>query len=198
MKRLGFFGGCFNPPTIAHIKLIEMAINEANLDKAYFVPMGDLYEKSELESSKHRINMLKLAVKNSIFADKLDILDFEANSKERMYAIDSFKIIENTFKESENFFIMGSDNFEKIKNWKSSAELLKNYNYIILDRQNINSSNENKLNKTSANVIIIKSIDNLKAVSSSLIRKNIKEKKSLEALISKDVETYILENKLYK
>ena len=26
MERIGFFGGCFNPPTIAHIELIEKAI----------------------------------------------------------------------------------------------------------------------------------------------------------------------------
>ena len=39
MKKLGFFGGCFNPPTVAHIELIEKAIKENNLDMVYFVPM---------------------------------------------------------------------------------------------------------------------------------------------------------------
>ena len=48
MKKLGFFGGCFNPPTVAHIELIEKAIKENNLDMVYFVPMGDLYKKENL------------------------------------------------------------------------------------------------------------------------------------------------------
>ena len=37
MKNVGFFGGCFNSPTIAHIDLIEQAIQEYNLDKVYFL-----------------------------------------------------------------------------------------------------------------------------------------------------------------
>lgn len=51
MERIGFFGGCFNPPTIAHIELIENTIKENNLDKVYFVPMGDQYPKSRFNSS---------------------------------------------------------------------------------------------------------------------------------------------------
>ena len=36
--KIGFFGGCFNPPTIAHIELAKKAIEIAGLDKLIFIP----------------------------------------------------------------------------------------------------------------------------------------------------------------
>ncbi len=47
-KKLGFFGGSFNPVTIAHINLIKKAIKEFNLDKVYFIPMNDYYKKARI------------------------------------------------------------------------------------------------------------------------------------------------------
>lgn len=183
-KRLGFFGGCFNPPTIAHIKLIEKTIETANLDKVYFVPMGDLYEKNGLVQIQHRVNMLNLAIKNN---PKLAVSDIQFSNNKKMHAIDTFKLININFNQSENFFIMGSDNFKELTKWKNSEELLKNYKYIILDRGNFESKD----------VIVIKSSDELKEISSSKIREKIKNKENIENVIIKDIENYILENNLY-
>ena len=50
MEKIGFFGGCFNPVTKAHVELIREVIEKENLDKVYFVPMGDFYENQDLIS----------------------------------------------------------------------------------------------------------------------------------------------------
>lgn len=167
MKRYGFFGGCFNPPTIAHIELIEQTIKDNNLDMVYFVPMGDLYKKENLISAFHRVNMLKIAMK-----EKMEILNISIDSKRDLKAIDTFRIIEKEFNQSDNYFIMGSDNFKNIKFWKDSEELLKNYKYIVLNREN--------------------------DISSSKAREKIKNNEDASRFIYKDVEQYILENRLYQ
>lgn len=167
MKRFGFFGGCFNPPTIAHIELIEKTIKDKNLDMVYFVPMGDLYKKENLIPAFHRVNMLKIAMK-----EKMEILNISIDSKRDLKAIDTFRIIEKEFNHSDNYFIMGSDNFENIKYWKDSEELLKNYNYIVLNRED--------------------------DISSSRVREKIKNNEDVSQFIYKDVEQYIFENKLYQ
>lgn len=64
LKKIGFFGGCFNPPTNVHINLAKRLIIEKKIDMVFFVPVGDYYKKQELETAKHRLNMLKLACKN--------------------------------------------------------------------------------------------------------------------------------------
>ena len=47
MKKIGFFGGSFNPVTYAHINLAKQIISECNLDKLFFIPIGDFYEKQK-------------------------------------------------------------------------------------------------------------------------------------------------------
>ncbi len=61
--KIGFFGGCFNPPTNAHVNLAKKVLDECNLNRVVFVPVGDFYGKKELAPEKHRYNMLKIACK---------------------------------------------------------------------------------------------------------------------------------------
>lgn len=63
--KIGFFGGCFNPPTNAHIYLAKKVLKECKLDKVIFVPVGDFYNKKELISAEHRYNMLKISCKRT-------------------------------------------------------------------------------------------------------------------------------------
>ena len=172
MEKLGFFGGCFNPVTKAHIDLIRDVIKKENLSKVYFVPMGDFYCKNNLIPVNHRIAMLKLAIKNE---KKMDILHI-SNKDSKTRAIDSFKLIEEKFKNSEHFFIMGSDNYKKLPNWENSEKLINNYKYIVLDRD--------------------KGIT--KDISSSIAREKIRMNESANDLISEQVLQYIKINNLYK
>ena len=172
MEKLGFFGGCFNPVTNAHISLIKDAIEKEKLSKVYFVPMGDLYYKDDLIPVKHRIEMLNLAIKDE---RKMDILEI-SNKNSKMSAIDSFRIIDQKFHNCERFFIMGSDNYKKITTWKESEELLHNYKYIVLDREN----------------------GNAKDISASLVREKIKCNEISNNLIPLQVLQYIKNNNLYR
>ena len=185
MQKLGFFGGCFNPPTIAHYELALKAIENARLDKLYFVPMGDYYKKEDLISAEDRFQMLKLmANKNS----KLDVSRIQMEQKKELHAIDTFILIQKNFSNSQNFFVMGSDNFEKIGTWKNSEKLINSYDYIVLSRNNFEYED----------VININSSEDLNIISSSLVRKRISYGKDIDDLVTKEVKEYILKNKLYK
>lgn len=183
MEKIGFFGGCFNPPTIAHLELAKTVIREMKLDKVIYVPMNDSYDKKGLISQEHRLEMLKLLTKDE---RKLDISNFEFSKKERFYAIDAFRFIDENYK-CDKYFIMGSDNYIKINSWKN-AEELKKYNFIILDRKN-----EIEL---SSKINIISNKKFLE-ISSTLVRKNIKEGRDVKKFITEDVYKYIKSNNLY-
>ena len=185
MQRLGFFGGCFNPPTIAHYKLALKAADVAKLDKVYFVPMGDNYQKDGLIPAEDRFNMLKEMTKND---SKLEVSRIQMDENKDLKAIDTFRLINKKFNSSQNFFIMGSDNFEGIKNWKDSKELLESYSYIVLNRGNFKGDN----------VIIVDDSKDLEKVSSSLVRENILKQEEIKNLVTKDVEKYIKEKGLYR
>ena len=169
MSKIGFFGGCFNPPTIAHFEIVQNAISKFNLDKVVIIPMGDKYQKNDLISFEHRFTMLK-----KMFADneKVDISRLQANQKEVSYAIDSFKTIDEKYKNDERYFIMGEDNFSKIETWKDGKELLDNRKFIVFERNNTTSS--------------------------SLIRNRIKTNEDVEDLTFPEITGYIKKEGLYK
>ena len=115
MSKIGFLGGCFNPPTLAHFEMVQEALSKFELDKVVVVPMGDKYPKDGLISFEHRFEMLQ-----KMFADQqcVEISRMQASQKETSYAIDTFRKIEEEYPNAQRFFIMGEDNFAKIETWK--------------------------------------------------------------------------------
>ena len=183
MEKIGFFGGCFNPPTKAHIGLAKLVLKELGLDKIIFIPMNDYYEKMELISGSHRVKMLELLTKDE---SNIEVDDFEIKLNKKIYAIDAFEYIDKNYN-CEKFFIMGSDNYIKMKNWKD-AHKFENYQYIILDRLHNINLNEN---------IKIVSNNQFSNISSSDARKLISEGKDASDYLTQDVYRYIKDNKLY-
>ncbi len=134
MSKIGFFGGCFNPPTLAHFEIVKNALNNYNLDKVVIVPMGDKYQKKDLISFEHRFQMLCKMFENE---KNVEISNMQANQEKRSYIIDSFKEIEEKYPNDDKYFIMGEDNFYKIENLKS---IIKNRKFIVFERKDNTSS----------------------------------------------------------
>jgi nicotinate-nucleotide adenylyltransferase len=186
LSRIGFFGGSFNPPTIAHLEIVKTALNEFNLDRIIVVPMGDKYDKKELIPFKYRYRMLEIMFEEY---DNVEISSLQVNQQERSYAIDTFEIIDEKYNNDERFFIMGLDNFVNIKKWKSSEKLLENRKYIVFKR---NSVETQILNKS------VQYFDVDKNISSTMARNRIKSGKDLTGVLENSVIDYINKNGLYK
>lgn len=198
MSKIGFFGGSFNPLTIAHINLSNKIVKDCNLDKLIFVPIGDFYEKTELIEFKHRYNMIKLVCNTN---KKLEVIDIENDKSTKLYAIDTFEIIKKHYMNDDIYFIMGTDNLEKIKDWKSYNDLVAKYKYIILERkenafQDIISNNKDiKEHREKFSIVSDYKYNN---ISSSLVRNKIRKHEDVSKLIPKEIEEYIKKNNLYK
>ena len=48
MGNIAFYGGSFNPPTNIHLQIAKNVLKQLNIDKVYFVPVGNYYQKNEL------------------------------------------------------------------------------------------------------------------------------------------------------
>lgn len=132
--------------------------------------------------------MLNLAIEEKMEVDKIAI-----ESKIKLYATDTFKLIENKYGKDEIFFIMGSDNFRKMPTWKDYEELVKKYNIIVIERDRKKIRKENREN-------IIEYIpEKLSQIDSTKIREMIKNKdENVKQYLNSKVVEYIIENKLYK
>lgn len=188
MNRIGFFGGCFNPPNNTHINLANKLVTDKIVDKVVFVPVGDYYTKTDLMPSKHRYNMLDLACED---IPSLEVEDIACRHKDKLYTIDTLKLINNKYaQDNEVYFIMGSDNFKKMPSWKEYNNIKNEYKFIVLERPNFKGINILK------NVIYYKNFQ-IDDISSTKIRKMLKNNQDVNLFLNPKVLEYIKLHNLY-
>ena len=188
--KIGCFGGCFNPISNIHIDLAKKLIVSYGLDKVFFVPVGDYYSKNGLISAEHRLNMLKLAVEDE---EKLEVEKIAVKSKAVLYAIDTFELLTQRYKEDELYFIMGSDNFRTMPVWKRYERLISDYNIIVIERQ------RKELRVQTRNNVFEYIPERVFNIDSTQIRQMIKrDDPEARELLNEKVYRYIQENGLYR
>lgn len=189
-----YFFGTFNPIHLGHIKIAKQVIEKGGFDKVIFVPSYMPPHKiGSLLGFNHRYNMTALAVK--------DVLDIESKLSAPSY---TYRTIEKLYSENNNQkinFIIGYDQFFSLENWKEPEILKQKINFIVIPRRFLNGQaitdkafDYFKNKGYSFRVLDIDFLD----ISSSSIRKNVKENKSIENLVTNEVKKYIEDNRLYK
>jgi len=195
---LTVFCGTFNPIHNAHTTLGEFVRNELGFDKILFIPSSlPPHRNTNIATSEHRFNMVKLATKNNIHFETSDI---ELKLSGKSY---SFNTIQELYRQNPDLkekinFIIGTDAFLKIENWYNSKELVKLVNFIVLVRPQSADAEEIDRQFAKKNIhykiIPAPQIE----ISSSLVRENIKKGRPIGNLVAEKVENYIFENNLYK
>ena len=217
--QIGILGGSFDPVHIGHLGLAQEIYEKFDLDRILFVPAFQAPHKktAPLASSTYRLEMLKLALKGS---SHFSISDKEIHRKEVSYTIDTLNDLQIEFPNSKLFLIIGYDNLFKLDSWKDAFKIMKRYTIVVASRPGMNSNfSEEKILKmfkghspyiscktTSENQefyhqetgsrLIICNI-RPRDISSSLVREQLAQGKSMENLLPREVERYIIEQKIY-
>ena len=141
MKRIGIFGGAFNPIHIGHIKMAEAARKEYKLSTVYFVPCGipPHKPKEEILPAKLRYSLIEKAIKGK---EHFEILDIEIKKKKKTYTLNTVKeiretmlsVLETNSGASLLYFLIGQDEFEKLHTWYKANELAKLVTFLVLPR----------------------------------------------------------------
>lgn len=199
MKKYGFFGGSFNPVTNAHLNIAKLVQEKYNLDKVVFVPMGDHYPKLELAKEEHRYEMLKIATRKE---EKLEVSNIELNLPNSLTMLQAFEKIQKQYREIKPYFIIGSDNLNKLVGLSDFEILATNYEFIVIGRNNINIQEKFSLNpilerfKAHFNILEDNPYENISATSARNALKN-GNSSDISNIISCEVEEYIRKNKIY-
>jgi len=194
--KVAIFGGTFNPIHIGHLIMGQYVLNFADIDKILFIPNGKPPHKNniDLASEFDRYNMVELAIKNN---KNYDISDYEIKKGEYSYTIDTLLFFKKIYDDVS--FIIGSDNLDEIILWRRSNQILSQFPIIVLPRTTDRSEIELKINRLVKNYNSkIKLIDMpVVNISSTEVRRLIKEKKSIKYLVPENVEEYIKRKGLY-
>ena len=213
---IGLFGGTFNPFHNGHIEIIKPVRNKFKLEKIFFIPSATPPHKPDinLASANDRFKMVSTSLKDSRF--------FFASNKELTregpsYTIDTINEFKQEYDKSTNFYLlMGSDAFLDITTWKQKDKIFQNISIIVMlrglwenydsitsfidqhiSKEYIFNKADNCFHHTTQHKILIFNVPKID-ISSTTIRKRIKDNKPINTLVPENVEKIIKTKGLYK
>ena len=133
-KRLGIFGGSFDPPHTAHIALAKHAIAQFDLNELRIIPTGDAWHKARtLTPSPHRLAMTRLA-----FAEVSQTLvdSREIDRKGATYTVETLEELKAEQPDTDLYLFIGADQANAFKTWHCWQEILSLATLVVADRPN--------------------------------------------------------------
>lgn len=133
MKRIGLFGGSFNPVHNGHIALAVWMLEHSYVDELWLLlsPKNPLKGEHDGATDEQRQEMLKLACEN---VQGLHPCFIEFEMPRPSYTINTLKQLSSKYPNHRFSLIIGADNWLIFDKWRNSEEILRNYGVMIYPR----------------------------------------------------------------
>ncbi|WP_336127961.1 nicotinate (nicotinamide) nucleotide adenylyltransferase [Mesoflavibacter sp. CH_XMU1422-2] len=191
--KIGLYFGSFNPIHIGHLIIANQLVENSDLDQIWFVvtPHNPFKKKSTLLDNYQRLEMVYLATKDY---DTLKESDIEFNLPQPNYTVNTLVHLTEKYPKHEFALIMGEDNLKSFHKWKNYQTILEYHSIYVYPRisegkVDTQFNNHPKITRVDAPII---------ELSSTMIRKAIKEGKNVKPLLPENVWAYLGEMNFYK
>jgi nicotinate-nucleotide adenylyltransferase len=191
--KIGLYFGTFNPIHVGHLIIANHMAENADLEQVWLVvtPHNPHKKKETLLDDYHRLQMVHLATEDY---PKLKPSDIEFKLSQPNYTVNTLVHLEEKYPDHEFSLIMGEDNLKSLHKWKNFEVLLQNHDIYVYPRlspeqENLDLKNHPKVHLIDAPIV---------EISSTFIRKSIKDGKNIQPLLSDKVWEYIDHNNFYK
>lgn len=191
MRRIGILGGVFDPVHFGHLSIAELAMGSFQLERVIFVPAGTPPHKQVVSTAApDRLKMLKLAITDLPY---FDIWEGEVNKNDCAYTVDTISELGGVYPDAGLYFIIGADNLAEILTWHYSDEILSKVTLCVAGRPGFDITRPDALLNAD-----IETFDGPQwGLSSTILRRYLKNGLSCKFLAPDAVLAYIEENGLY-
>jgi nicotinate-nucleotide adenylyltransferase len=211
-RRLGVYGGSFDPIHRGHLLPVEEMRVRLGLDVILFVvAFTPPHKPSGISaSSHHRFAMTALALQDY---RGLVLSDFEVARGGTTYTVETLRYVRAIYPGTEVFLVLGSDSFVQFHMWRSWREMAEDYRLVVLEREPFDYEStkravdpdlRSRLAPQGADVssaaegqTIFWGGNSPVTISSTWIRRAVQSGNDLQASLPPAVETYIRKEKLY-
>jgi nicotinate-nucleotide adenylyltransferase len=133
MKRIGLFGGSFDPIHLGHLLVAGTAREELGLTRLFFIPAAQSPFKPESTPAPghERLRLLRLALAGEAWCE---IDDQEIQRGGVSYTVDTVRDFARRFPESERFYLIGADNVAQLPRWREADELARLTSFVAIPR----------------------------------------------------------------
>lgn len=179
-KKVGIFGGSFNPIHTGHIALAKSLCQQAGLDEVWLMvsPMNPFKkEATDMLTDKLRLKMAEQAIADE---PKLKACDYEFHMPKPSYTWHTLQALSQDFPHVSFTLLIGGDNWASFDKWFHHEDILNHYPIVVYPRKGCD------IGKVPSGVTIVETP--LLNISSTEIRQRIKEGKSIHGMVPDCIE----------
>jgi nicotinate-nucleotide adenylyltransferase len=191
-RRLGLFGGTFDPPHLGHLALAEWARDRLRLDRVIFMPAGQPPHKRrrDLLGIEHRLAMARLAVRG---AAGFEVSTLEAGREGPSFTLDTLRELRLRNPGDRWFLLMGEDSLADLPHWHEPAEVVRLATPVVAARPGRSVPRVSRIFGRPLRWLDNPGIE----VSSSVVRARARAGRTVRYLVPDAVARYIARHRLY-
>ncbi|HLV09472.1 MAG TPA: nicotinate-nucleotide adenylyltransferase [Halanaerobiales bacterium] len=197
-RNIAIFGGTFDPIHLGHLLIAQQALSFFSLDEVIFMPAGIPPHKNKkgLTPSDKRLKMVKKAIRDN---PSFSCSDYEFKKEGCSYTADTLRYFKQLQIADKIYLIIGADSLLQIFSWQEPRYLLKNGYFIVARRPGFELNGvlaKDKYSPYRKRIFIMDMIET--GFSSTLIRKLVREGRSIKYQTRDEVVDYINRHALYR
>jgi len=191
-KRIGLFGGSFDPVHNAHLALGRQALAELQLDELRWVPVGQAWQKARvLTPAAQREAMLRLAIDGE---PGFVLERCELQRPGPSYTLDTVRELQAEAPDARWFLVIGQDQYAGLHTWVGFEQLLARVTLAVARRPDANSAVDARVRAAPHVALALPPM----AVSATDLRRRVAAGMDISALVPPAVALYIHQHRLYR
>ncbi len=192
MKRIGLFGGSFDPVHKAHVALALAALSDLSLNEVRWIPAGRPWQKArQLGAPQHREAMVQLAIDGE---PRFTLERCELQRSGASYTLDTVRELQAAQPGAEWFLIIGQDQYAGLHTWLGWENLLSRVTLAVAGRPGAPAEASADVMRVPHRAVGLPMMD----ISSTDIRERIARGRSFDDLVPPPVARYIDQHHLYR
>jgi nicotinate-nucleotide adenylyltransferase len=195
--RVGFLGGTFNPPHLAHLICAQEAHLQLGLERVLVVPARVPPHKpvDDEPGMEHRLELCRLAIGDD---ERFQICDLESRRDGPSYTVDTLEELHSEMPDSQLFLIVGSDVAAGFSRWRAPERILSMATFAVAERPgtartDVEAALEGLPGGDQARFFDMPEIE----ISSTMLRERVRAGASTRYLMPDAVREYIDRHNLY-
>ncbi len=199
-KKIGIFGGTFNPIHNGHMMIAYSALEQFPLEQIVFLPTGQTaYKEYKGEDmSRHRLRMVELATESD---PRFHLSLTEIENDEVNFTYRTLEKISARHPDCQLYFLLGGDSLRDFDTWRHPERICENATILAAVREDVDKDRINQLieelNRRYRGICYPLNTPALD-ISSQEIRRRVAEGLDIDEMVPPAIADYIRDHNLYR
>lgn len=198
MKRIGIFGGTFDPPHAGHLGVARAALHSGEVDKVWMMvsPENPFKTGRAITPAEERLRMVQLAIDSLPPADREGIhaSGFELGLPKPTYTVSTLRALGDAYPDCHFMLIVGGDNLSAFSRWREPDEIIRDYGLIIYPRPGDSDWDPSRL---PSGCVVLKDMPLFPYSSTEVRRAASADPDKIREMLPAEVAHYVITNRLY-